>query len=320
MSLFPDALWEPEEKGISVSHLKDWLSCRELALWRIKGIRPIVVSFALQFGILVHDVLQVAHQKLASRELTKAPSKKDVQGYIKKVEAAWRKRNPRANRETLQHVELSLLFAEAVLPIYFDYWDDLTKIEWLGVEHWFRHPYELWNGRKIPFIGKFDAVISRKGKTWLFETKTKSRWDEGVLVDTLPMDLQTNSYLATLQHVRVGGSKDPIGSIHNVIRRPQLRQGKKESLGAFAKRCVQDVEDRPEHYFARFELRSTKSDLKEAEETLVNVMGEFWRWWHLNTPHYRNAQSCDNRYGPCPYLAACLGDTSRYSRREEAKR
>lgn len=306
-----------DDHGVSVTTLKTWMTCREATRLRLSGLKPRFVSFPLTFGDVVHQVHQLAHRALKEKRIKGTPSKKDLQGWIAQVERQWRERNPKATAITLEDFELSLLFSEAVLPIYFEYWEEsLRAWKWIDVEDFFRLPIELANGKVIPFVGKKDATFET-GKSkglWVLETKTKGRVQEEAIVDSLSMDLQTNGYLYATWKL---GKRIPHGSVRNIIRRPGLRKGKKESMAAFAKRCAADVEDRPDYYFMRFELQVTREDLETFEQEFKGLLLEFWRWYYEIDRHYRNTSACESGFGrQCDFLAFCArGDMSRLAQR-----
>jgi len=294
-----------------------WLECRKKAFWWSKGYTPKAGSLALTYGGIGHAVLQLVYEDIQMRNLDKLPDTHMTKSYIHRVEKAWRKDNPRADKKSLEYLELSLLIAEATLPAYFRYWyKDLKEMKWQKVENSFAVPLQLGKDEVI-FRGKMDGVfLSSPTRMWLFETKFKGQIDEESLVDILPMDFQVLIYLLVLSKL---ARKTPAGVLYNVIRRSGLRQKVGESLPQFAKRCAEDIEKRPDHYFLRLEISITPSELKKfEEETLTPMIHDFIGW--AKNPEglsYRNSNSCNGRYGRCKYLPLCAGmKTSLFTKRD----
>ena len=82
-----DSTWDPHEHGISVSLMKDWMACRELAMYRVSGLREKTPSFALTYGIIVHDIMQRVHAAIVAKQLKKSPTSQQIKTWIKETEA-----------------------------------------------------------------------------------------------------------------------------------------------------------------------------------------------------------------------------------------
>lgn len=298
--------YDPCKHGASVSQLQDWLCCRELARYRLLGVKTRWPSLALTFGTIVHETLALAHIAFAkAKGQPKLPGRARIRKWLEKIEADWRKDNPGATERSLDQLELSLLFSEAVLPIYFEYWrKDLERKTWIEVEEEFMTPFNLYtdDAMTVPLKGKRDAVFKEKNGLWLLETKTKSRINEETLMDTLPEDVQMCGYLSAL---RKEYKAQPKGVLYNVIRRPLLKQKKNETLKEYADRCAADVEARPEFYFLRFEVAVNRSMLGEMEHKFTVLLQEYYRWWNGESAHYRNPMYCENKYGACSHVPLC---------------
>jgi len=120
-----------EKDGITQGLLMTWLACRKKARWFLQGYSPKSVSMGLTFGTIVHGINEYAYASIHKGSLKTVPSSQLVRTYIKQVEAQWRLDNPRADKSSLENLELALLIAEATMPLYFDYWKkDLKEIKW----------------------------------------------------------------------------------------------------------------------------------------------------------------------------------------------
>jgi len=289
------------------------------AEWRGQGWKPLTIKLPLLYGSLSHKCLEYFFAPMREGKIRKKPpSKKQVKVALWILEEMWHRENPRATAQTLQDAELTMALLEAVIPAYFQYWwDDFTDRIWHQVEDEFRIPYELPDGKMTYIHGYRDAVFSlkkRKDEHWLQETKNKGRWNDEALFDILPRDFQLWVYLWS--YWKETGII-PKGTEYNLLRRPQLRQKKTESLPQFAQRCAEDVKARPEFYFVRIEVPVTKKELMEFEEKVLKArITTFYDWWRGATPHYLNDSACENKYGMCDYNQLCAGNKAPYVKKE----
>ena len=308
--------YDPRTHGVSYSMLSDFMSGRQKARYRIQGIKSKAPAFALTFGSVAHEVLDVAYNEIARGVITTVPDRDHIMGWIAMAEKTWNKANPGASTKALQFLELSLLYAEAVFPHYFEFYaDTIFKMEWDEslTEKFHRFPFKIAGYETIPILVKMDsaywktAILKKTKKKvsrlWLFETKTSSRIDEANIVDLLPSSLQQNIYMLALHDVV--GTK-PKGATRNVIRRPGQRRGQKETLKDFGVRIEADIKKRPEHYFKRFSLLSDDYELELCRSDLQGVLVDFLKWFDGKSIHYRNTNECDGKYGRCQYTEGCL--------------
>ena len=303
--------YDPKTDGVTCSLLSTFLDCREKARLHLQGWTPTSASMALTFGSIVHKIDEWVRDDIRSGKMTKPPGELKIKNLIKKVEKLWHEDNPRAGSQELEYLELSLLMAEGVLPSYFKYWyKDYTDLKWENVEGEFKVPFSVKDrqGNKYETFlrGKIDGSFKLKsGGTWLFETKTKSRIDEGILADILPFDMQANIYLSVLRRIE---KKNPSGLLYNIIRRPSLRQRKNESIKSFADRITLDVKERPDWYFVRMEMSVDPTEMDRFEMGLEDLVSDFLLWWAGESGHYKNTGHCQNKFGLCPFVGICLRD------------
>jgi hypothetical protein len=171
------------------------------------------------------------------------------------------------------------------------------------LEHEFCIPFTTAAGKTV-LRGKIDGVFTNPTKIWVFESKFKSRIDEGDLVDTLPFDFQVLFYLTA---VRLLNGTIPKGFLYNIVRRIGLNQKEDETITQFAKRCVDDIRKRPEFYFIRREVSIGKDELDAFQEEMGGLVEEFILWHQGKLKHYKNTGSCIDKYGRCNYLNLCAG-------------
>jgi hypothetical protein len=308
--------YDVDKDGVNASLLGRWLSCRELARLYLLGWTPRRIGAGRIFGIIVHGVLERIYSDIQNGELESLPSTKRVKREIAHMEKVWKRQNPRADADTLQLLELNLLLAESILPVYFKFWhEDISRMDWYALERKFKVAIG-----DTHLIGRMDGNFKpTKGKKvyWLFETKSKSRMGEHGetnLVDTLPHDLQVNLYLGAMVAMY---DQIPGGLLMNIVRRPGFRLKKGEGPMAFAKRVAADVKKRPEYYFVRIRMSIDKADLARTEREHLAMVADFMAWSKGKGHHYRNSGQCENKYGTCEYLKVCsAGDYTGLYQRE----
>ena len=294
--------------GVTQSVLSTWMSCRVRAQMSLSGWTSIRVGTPLTFGSVAHSVLDYTYTHL--RVEGQFPDDDKFQSYVDKAEAAWMAEHPAPDKASMEALELSLGFAEAVLPAYIDYWEDKDhNRKWVEIEGAFSVPVSVpaSKGQFFNVRGRRDAAYKKKG-LWLFETKTKGQWNEGALVDRLALDFQCNVYLWALWKET---GKFPKGILYNLIRRPQLRRKQKETLGQFVTRCRLDVKKRPDFYFTRLELAMDPADILEFDQEFTLLLNEFAGWYEGTLAHYANTTQCEARYGTCGYLPVCIANDFR---------
>lgn len=305
-----EAFYDIERDGVTQGLLGTWLDCRQKARLFLQGYSLKSTNMGLTFGTIVHACLDTVYSDIQAGKLRRVPSVDAVKAVVAKAETQWRKEHTTADPKALEHLELALLLSEQVLPVYFEYWKrDLQEIKWTGLEQLFSIPYTLSDGRKTRLRGRRDGDFLANKALNLFETKTKSFINEDDLVDRLPFDLQSNFYLHALRKQK---QQLPTGMLYNLIRRPQLHQGKKESLPEFAKRCADDIRSRPDWYFTRLHLSISEREMDKFDGQLEDLLTDFYDWWQGESGHYMNTNQCETKYGRCDYLHMCAAKRMSY--------
>ena len=294
--------YSPERDGVSQSLLGKWMACRQIARLDLQGWSSKTTPAAMLQGTIGHAVLQHVYEGQRKKEIGEIPSTEQFSKILKLVEKMWRAENPRISSTTAQDLEMALLLMRVTLPLYFEYWrKDDKKLIWEKLEGEFKIPFSLKDGRKTFIRGKMDGVFKRSG-LWLFETKFKGMINEGDILSTLNIDLQVMLYLWALSKVH---KVSPSGVLYNVVRRPGLKLGKKETLPQLGKRIEKDIHKRPEFYFFRFEVAMDKDDIKKWEFEFEQMVADFLDWWSGKSGHYKNTGNCITKYGRCQFLQVC---------------
>jgi len=255
---------------------------------------------ALAFGTLWHWFLEQNYGAIINGAKKPIDFRVLEQKYLDAT--LGRNSNPEA-------MERYMAMASALYDVYWLHWKQDFRRKWEGAECQFD---VNWNTFRLR--GMRDGLYRFKKQTWLLETKTTGRIDEYTLTDALAFNFQNLFYIVASEE-ELG--KPIAGVMYNVVCKPQLRQGKAESLVNFAKRMRDDVSFRPRRYFVRFECTYPEVVKQRFREELANKLTDFWEWVDGKLATYRNEQACICRW-TCEFLAACANnDLAGYVRTRE---
>lgn len=250
--------WDLYRDGISYSLLCKYRNCRErFRISTVEGYRPADRKAALDFGTVFHKALEYAAQKKTSSQIIT-----QVMKFYKDTSI-----DPMLIRQ-----------ACVLLPHYSTYYAK-DRYNYIGQEEVFDIPYKsITNGKIIRLRGRRDEVYEYNKAIWLQENKTKVQIDEDKIMQTLPHDLQTMLYVYSMTHDykdrKIGGV------LYNVIRRPKLQQGAKESETQFLTRLNEHISKDPSHYFKRYQVELVQSDITNFyNTTLVPIIENMVIWW-----------------------------------------
>ena len=208
------------------------------------------------------------------------------------------------SQEEANELEVQRATVRAMLTGYFDRfgkWGEETIRE-LSFDIPIRNPKTGAVSRSFRLQGKIDAITVIDGKTWLVEYKTANQINKGYF-DRVSLDEQITLYMYAY---REKFGVKPEGVIYRVLKKPTIRQTKKESLEQFCNRLEQDYVDRPDFYFFEQKYYRSENDLKQFEK-------ELWAFTQQYLYEKRNDINCKNAsrcldFGQCEYMPICLGE------------
>lgn len=298
-------LWDLERDGVTQGLISRFLACPEkLRVSHILGLRREQTSDALRFGSIFHDMLRF------HKATEQSPNQTMDFIYERDYKLA-------KNKLEVEGNQLWYAIALEVLKVYVNYWkDDDENRDWLGVEKVFdvRYtPSEL----PVPTTrlrGRRDGEY-RSTSIFLKETKTRAQHNEEAAMDKIAIDFQVWFYLLSL-YLEYG--EFPGGVLYDIVRRPLLRQGKKESEREFLNRVRQDVITRPDHYFVRYPCSVEEDEFMTFKADLDSILYRIWDWWNDGVgTHYKNTSNCQLGYLTCEFLPYCARkERSLYTTRE----
>lgn len=273
--------------GLSQSLILAFQECPRQFLFKVNGYRAQGKRDKFLFGSMCHEFLDLAYsgKKFTFAKFEKYFRKKKMKEYI-------------AVDENI--VEANFALCEVVMEYYLEYYvEDFSEKKFDGVEEEFKVEID-----RTIFRGKKDGRYYIDDKRWLMEHKTKSRFTEEALMLKLSFDFQNLMYITAdeIEH------KEAIsGTLYNLIRKPQLRRGKTETLKEFCDRVSKDIRKRPEWYFIRWEIPYTSKDKKRFMIELKQKIAAIELAVAQNS-FYKHENACTGMY-TCDYLEACASNS-----------
>lgn len=301
--------------GLTQGAIEKFLTCpQKFKLAIVDGLtNKYERSEAIDFGTLGHDCLDKVYTAFRDSE-NKPKFYSEIKEFFMGISGRTYKKKRMELEDDLVFESMSSDLEkhhgqmEKVMPFYFDVWKEDFECEWIALEEEFCIEVEVMPGIIFLIRGKRDGLKRKNSKLRLLETKFKGKIDEDHIEDSLSLDLQSNVYLWS---VWKDYNEYPSGVDYNIVRRPQLRRGTKETLGDFLERTEKDVEERLDHYFMRFESLITPSEIREWETWFIGILREIYiKYTEAN--FYKNPTSCKTPWGSCPFLKICGQNNDSY--------
>jgi len=266
-----ESLWDLDRDGVTYSMLSRFVVDPErFRLHAVEGWEETGLNIPIQFGSCFHDCL----------ENHAAGYPTSTENVIRHYQST--RTSSSAGPDDREALAKCCGMVSVIFPIYIDYWQahDVRR-EVLHQEATFEFKHPLVGvgiePRNLTIRGRWDSVYQEDGELWLQENKTKGQVDEEYIMSTLHQNLQTMMYCLAL---RAYYKRCPDGVLYNVVRRPQLRPRKTETLKAFVDRVHDDVLDRPEWYFMRYTVQLIDTDLEKWVQHQFNpILYRLCMWW-----------------------------------------
>lgn len=212
-----------------------------------------------------------------------------------------------SDQEETNKLETNKAIVQAMLEGYFELYGSGFEGE-MQQEKQFEidiiNPKTGAKSKTFRLAGKVDGLLKQDGKYWLVEYKTASAVDKSY-IDKLMLDQQLTTYIYALQkqeNIKIAGV------IYRILRKPSIRQTKKETINQFIDRLIQDYKDRPEFYYYEERLYRSQEDLNEFEAELWDITQDLLKCRNEGL-WYKNTGRCKD-WGKCEYipLCACMPD------------
>lgn len=209
-----------------------------------------------------------------------------------------------STQEDANALEIKRATVRAMLAGYFEkfgHWPEGTRKE-QQFDIPIVNPATGAKSKTFRLRGKIDAITYIDGMPWIVEYKTASQINNGYF-ERLELDDQITTYMYA--HKKIYG-KDAAGVIYRVLKKPGIKQTKKESLEQFCRRLEQDYIGRPEFYFFEQRYYRSPEDLERFEKELWAFTKQYL-YERKAGIHTKNA----SRYldwGKCEYMPICLNE------------
>lgn len=160
----------------------------------------------------------------------------------------------------------------------------------------------------IELVGEVDGIGATDGRRVVVERKTTSEdiapgsmyWRKVVLCDA-----QVSTYLFAAPTL----GADPTFLTYDVLRKPGLKQGKATD-SEFYLRCLEDISERPEHYYQRQVVVRSKTDHESFVRDLRGIV-HLMQAVNEMVEAPRNTDSCYPKFKKaCDYASVCAGEAS----------
>jgi len=303
--------YDPLKDGITQSLLSRFLSCRYATMLYLQRLSVIGTKDTLLFGNMVHGILDAMNKFAMDTDLRKMLKKERYQELLRIGRKALRQANDKYVGTALDPQTFKNFTGQfgLMLPRYLKHREDgiricdydYSKRDIIASEEEFDvdfHGYKL--------RGKLDRAFEHGRELWIGETKTKGQISDEELENALLVDLQIKFYLTAAE---LHFNKLPEGVLYNIIRRPNYK---------VMKNFKDKLASEPEHFFTRYEVTFTRSEIQKFQEELRLMLEEFVQWAEGDLPTYKNYKSCLGKRFNCDYLRLCAtGDKSLYYTRDE---
>lgn len=161
------------------------------------------------------------------------------------------------------------------------------------------NPVTKAKSKTFKLAGKVDALIMLNGRYWLVEYKTAGQVGKSY-IDKLQLDTQITTYIYGIQRM-MGIAID--GVIYRVIRKPSIKQTKKETLNQYLDRLIADYKERTDFYLFEEKLYRSQDDIAGFEADLWDLTQDMLKCMRENR-WYKNTSRCQD-WGSCEYMPLC---------------
>lgn len=296
-------LYIPERDGLTQSLLSIYRTCQVKMRYTLDGYQKAKNSEALLFGSVFHKVLEFIYTEIRNFNLV---NYEDIKTYIRSksrfIYSDVLKEYSGVSTSVKEIVENSINTTLIMVPLYFRYYKEDFSIKWLAFEEVFKIKIG-----DIYYRGKRDAEFFQSDNSlWLFETKTKQRYNADFIIMWISQQAQFNIYLLSLYYKY---KIVPAGAVYNMIRRPASPyvKRKRESWNEYKERLQTDIINRPEFYFHRITRSVDFKKVLAYKEKLIEETKGFIEWFYKNRKYdMPNGSMCESRYGACEFIRACV--------------
>lgn len=289
--------YDIHETGITQSMLGQFPICRQRFLFTVNRWRKIDNDLAPLFGNINHEVFDKMYT------MGRKPSNKLIARCIDRY---CEEQEDVLSTYALEYLPQESTLSQVVLEEYFKYYEsDFEEKYFIEVESVFDVEFEGYRlrGKKD---GKF-FNLKNPDILWLMEHKNKGRIETDIIEGVLNFDFQ-NFFYITADHIETGRFPDLTRVLYNIVRKPQHKIHKKESLKDWMERIRIEIKKDPEHFFIRYQCPYTLKSIAEFKKELQSILFEVEAFLKGALPCYKNRMACKMPW-KCEFLDACSSGT-----------
>lgn len=285
---------------ISVSSLKDFMTCRRLYFYkRIRKYEKTAFNIPFVVGRTVHMGLNYLLEKKKDKNGILLDPVKRMSVYfdteVKKINAEFvLDEKQMKDLAEQKHITAGMLTAYA---------NKYSKLLQDGTLIGNEVEGAMQFGDNVTFVIKLDNLIRVRAKKILHELKT-SKYITPEYVQMIQTDIQTAVYFYMYNFIFENSKIDEI--MYDIIRKPSIRPKKNESYPAYLQRLTEWYE-RPDDMAVFHIERFTKPVISEADafNTVEKVSEDMLRS-KTKEDYYQDFDKCSSYYGDrCPMYELC---------------
>lgn len=286
---------------ISVSSLQDFMTCRRLYYYkRIKKYEKIAYNLPFIVGRVVH----VGMAALLSKSVDPKTKKSDALVLMKSEFKKERDTAMKAFVLTAEQIEKLNMQEETIQGMLLAYEQKYKKMiqdmSYLGGEV----EGALQFSDDVTFVIKMDNIVKIRAKKILHELKT-TKMITPDYVARIQTDIQTAIYFHFHNIIFEDEKIDEV--MYDVIRKPSIKQKKKESKQEFLVR-LQQWYNKPDDANSAFHVERFKEP-KIAADDVINTVEKVSKEMLMaktKEDYYQDFDKCHSYYGDvCPYYIIC---------------
>ncbi|MFH0988484.1 MAG: PD-(D/E)XK nuclease family protein [bacterium] len=244
---------------LTYSEIKSWKQCRfKHHLSYVERLTSREPKSFFRLGNAVHMFIDMMYH-----EVGKTIDFKTLMGRVDEWSDTLKKEPNQFESEDEAKIELATI--KGMLTAYHDHYFVNEKFEGIVTEQEISVEFEGYLLR-----AKVDAIVLLGDKYWTMEHKTASSFSDADR-RLLFIDEQTTHYcmIAQLRYKKVFE-----GGIRNILKKPTIKQTKKETVDEYCIRLVEDYRSRPEHYLQRIIVDRTQGEIAVHQNLLRGIIGE----------------------------------------------
>jgi len=282
---------------VSYSSMSGFRKCPRYYYWKyIRRLEKPTLKVPYIVGRIMHHGIQTLFSKPEKAE-SELKKKYKVEVQRARVEFPQMEAYHEEDLAKQEYVTVGMLQA---FRVYYRKFLDATKH--IATEKAIK--YEL--NKRVTVVGVIDNIIQNQGRRWIYELKNLKSLNMDK-VKSIQTDPQSSLYLEVYNRtVKKADALD--GIVYQIIRKPSIRQKKKESRGEYLRRLQDWYQDQTEG--AKFHLERLKGSFIPGTaviNTIEQVSQQMLACGGEKDRYFQDFSYCIHDWGPCQFYDLCHG-------------